>query len=195
MTARATIVQRKTKETAIEVEISLDGSGQTDIQSGLGFLDHMLDALMRHSRMDLRLVCKGDLEIDDHHTSEDCAIVLGQAINKALGPRKAIRRFGSAYAPLDKALVRAVVDLSNRPLAIVNMDFKRERIGQWATENIVHFFRSLATSMGATLHLDTLRAENDHHQAEAAFKALALALKNAVTEEADEQVPSTKGVL
>ncbi len=195
MTARATIVQRKTKETSIEVEINLDGSGQTDIQSGLGFLDHMLDALMRHSRMDLKLTCKGDLEIDDHHTSEDCAIVLGKAINKALGPRKAVRRFGSAYAPLDEALVRAVIDLSNRPLAIVNMDFKRERIGQWATENIVHFFRSLATSMGATLHLDTLRAENDHHQAEAAFKALALALKNAVTEEAYGQVPSTKGVL
>ena len=155
----------------------------------------MLGALARHARFDLELRCAGDLEIDDHHTVEDCALALGQALDQALGQRRGIARFGSAFAPLDEALARAVVDLSGRPCAVVELGLERETLGQLACENLSHFFTSLATTARMALHVDVLRGINDHHRAEAAFKATALALREAVRLEGPDQVPSTKGVL
>jgi imidazoleglycerol-phosphate dehydratase len=188
-------VSRKTAETAITVALDLDGEGRAEIESGIGFLDHMLTALARHARFDLRLSCQGDLEIDDHHTAEDCALALGQALDRALGERRGIARFGSAYAPLDEALARAVVDLSGRPCAVIELGLRREMLGELACENVAHFFTSLATTGRLALHLDVLRGGNDHHRAEAAFKAVALALRQAVRADGSDQVPSTKGVL
>jgi imidazoleglycerol-phosphate dehydratase len=195
MTPRSAAITRVTRETLIEARLNLDGRGESAIATGLGFLDHMLIALARHARIDLELSCKGDLHIDDHHTAEDCALTLGQAIDKALADRAGIARFGSAYAPLDEALCRAVVDLSGRPFAAVDLGFRRDMIGDTATENLTHFFRSLAVAARLTLHLDLVRGENDHHKAEAAFKALALALRQAFTLDASAGVPSTKGTL
>jgi imidazoleglycerol-phosphate dehydratase len=195
MSARRAAVSRKTLETAVEVELALDGTGRADVATGIGFLDHMLGALARHARFDLILKCQGDLEIDDHHTVEDCAVTLGQALDQALGERRGIARFGSAYAPLDEALARAVVDLSGRPCAIIELGLKRETLGAVACENVANFFISLATAGRMALHVDVLRGVNDHHRAEAAFKAAALALRQAVRVEGPDQVPSTKGVL
>ncbi len=155
----------------------------------------MLDALVRHARLDLALRCQGDLDIDDHHSAEDCALALGQAIDQALGERRGIRRFGHAYAPLDEALARVVVDLSGRPFAHVDLGLRRERIGEIASENLAHVFHSLAVAARMTLHVDVLSGDNDHHRAEAAFKALALALRDAVARTGTDEVPSTKGVL
>lgn len=193
--ARAATITRKTAETNIELKLVLDGSGTSWIETGIGFLDHMFTALAKHARFDLTLTCKGDLHIDDHHTAEDCALALGQALNKALGERAGIARFGSAYAPLDEALARAVVDLSGRPSPHIDLGLKREMIGTIATENITHVFHSLAVEMRASLHIDVLKGDNDHHRAEAAFKALALALRQAVGRTQFNDVPSTKGVL
>jgi imidazoleglycerol-phosphate dehydratase len=195
MNARRATVTRKTLETAIEVELVLDGAGQGEIATGIGFLDHMLGALAKHSRFDLTLKCQGDLEIDDHHTVEDCALALGQALDQALGERRGIARFGSAYAPLDEGLARAVVDLSGRPCAVIELGLARETLGALACENVGHFFASLAIAGRMALHVDVLRGANDHHRAEAAFKAAALALRQAVRVEGPDQVPSTKGVL
>jgi imidazoleglycerol phosphate dehydratase HisB len=195
MNPRQASVSRKTLETAITVELVLDGSGQSEIATSIGFLDHMLTALAKHARLDLKLSCAGDLEIDDHHTVEDCALALGQALDQALGERRGIARFGSAYAPLDEALARAVIDLSGRPCAVVELGLEREALGQLACENVPHFFASLAATGRMALHLDVLRGSNDHHRAEAAFKAAALALRQAVRVEGPDQVPSTKGVL
>ena len=192
---RAATVERKTAETSIRVHLELDGTGRARVDTGLGFLDHMLTALAKHGRLGLELSCEGDLEIDDHHTAEDCALALGQALDEALGERRGIRRFGSAYAPLDEALARAVVDLSGRPWHEVRIGFRRETVGEVATENLTHFFRSLAIAGRMALHVDLLRGENDHHRAEAAFKALALALREAVARDGSGEVPSTKGVL
>jgi imidazoleglycerol-phosphate dehydratase len=192
---RTARVERRTGETEVRVELVLDGEGQADIETGLGFLDHMLTALAKHGRLDLQLACEGDLEVDDHHTAEDCALALGSALDRALGERRGIRRFGHAYAPLDEALARVVVDLSGRPSAHVALGLRRERIGDIATENIGHVFVSLATTARMTLHVDVLKGENDHHRAEAAFKALALALRQAVALDGSGEVPSTKGVL
>lgn len=188
-------VERQTGETEVRVELVLDGEGHSDVETGLGFLDHMLASLAKHARFDLQLACEGDLEVDDHHTAEDTALALGTAIDRALGERRGIRRFGHAYAPLDEALARVVVDFSGRPSAHVDLGFRRERIGDIATENLVHFFVSLATTARMTLHVDVLKGANDHHRAEAAFKALALALRQAVTADGSAEVPSTKGVL
>jgi imidazoleglycerol-phosphate dehydratase len=193
--ARRAEVSRTTGETAITVALDLDGEGRAEVESGIGFLDHMLISLAKHARFDLRLTCQGDLEIDDHHTVEDCALALGQALDRALGERRGIARFGSAYAPLDEALARAVVDFSGRPCAVVDLGLVREMLGELACENIAHFFTSLATTGRLALHLDVLRGANDHHRAEAAFKALALALSQAVRPDGSNQVPSTKGVL
>ena len=193
--ARTGRIDRQTGETAIRVELVLDGEGQSDIETGLGFLDHMLTALARHGRFDLQLGCEGDLEVDDHHTAEDSALALGAAFDQALGDRRGIHRFGHAYAPLDEALARAVIDFSGRPSAHVDLGFKRERIGDIATENLTHFLVSLAMTARMTLHVDLIRGENDHHRAEAAFKALALALRQAVARDGGNEVPSTKGVL
>mgnify|MGYP005858641915 CR=1 FL=1 len=195
MTPRIAQASRTTKETRIEVSINLDGSGESQIDTGLGFLDHMLDALARHSGIDITLSCAGDLVIDDHHSVEDCALVLGKAIDEAMGDRAGIARFASAYAPLDEALARVVIDFSGRPFASVELDFVREMLGQVATENVTHFFESLATTMRATLHVDLIRGRNDHHKAEAAFKALALALRDATRITRGDAMPSTKGTL
>jgi imidazoleglycerol-phosphate dehydratase len=195
MSARQASVSRKTLETAITLELVLDGSGQSEVTTGIGFFDHMLAALAKHARFDLKLRCAGDLEVDDHHTVEDCALSLGQALDQALGERRGIARFGSAFAPLDEALARAVIDLSGRPCAVVDLGLTREALGQLACENVPHVFTSLATAGRLALHLDVLRGSNDHHRAEAAFKAVALALRAAVRVEGPDQVPSTKGVL
>lgn len=195
MSERRAEISRETGETSIELELKLDGSGQADIATGLGFLDHMFTALVRHARFDLRLHCRGDLEVDDHHTVEDCAIALGEAIDRALGERRGIVRFGYAYAPLDEALARVVVDLSGRPAPVVDLGLKRDMIGQVACENLHHVFVSLANRSRASIHVDVLRGENDHHRVEAAFKALALALRQAVALDGTEEIPSTKGVL
>jgi imidazoleglycerol-phosphate dehydratase len=192
---REASVERRTNETSIRVRLVLDGDGRAQVETGLGFLDHMLTSLAKHARLDLELACEGDLEIDDHHTAEDCALALGQALDRALGDRRGIRRFGHAYAPLDEALARAVVDLSGRPWPEVSLGFRRETIGEIATENLTHFFQSLAIAGRMALHVDVLRGENDHHRAEAAFKALALALRDALAEDGSGEVPSTKGVL
>lgn len=154
----------------------------------------MLTALSKHGRMDLTLSCKGDLHVDDHHSVEDCGIVLGQAVKAALGDLRGITRYGYAYAPLDESLSRAVVDISGRPFADVNLNLQRERIGNLSCEMLPHFLSSFATSAAITLHVDVLKGENDHHRAESAFKALALALRTAFKREGTD-IPSTKGVL
>ena len=195
MTSRNATIERKTNETEIGLTFELDGTGQADVQTGIGFLDHLLDALVRHGRFDLELRCKGDLQVDDHHTAEDCGLALGAAIREALGDRVGIERFGSAYAPLDEALARAVVDISGRPFAAIDLGLTRERLGELSCENIPHVLSSMATTAGLTLHVDVLRGDNDHHRAEAAFKAVALALRAAVRPSGFDDVPSTKGTI
>lgn len=187
-------MERQTAETEISVALDLDGSGRGEVATGLGFLDHMLAALAKHSGMDLTVRASGDVGVDDHHTVEDCAIMIGRALDEALGDRSGITRFGYAYAPLDESLSRAVVDLSGRPWPEISIGFTRSTIGDVATENLVHFFRSFAIEGRMALHVDTIRGDNDHHKAESAFKALALALRQAVTPRGDG-VPSTKGSL
>ena len=195
MTQRKGEIRNRTKETEVSVLLNVDGTGSAKISSGIGFLDHLLDALAKHARFDLVLSCTGDLHVDDHHTAEDCGLGLGAALKQAMGQRSGIRRFGYAYAPLDEALARAVVDFSGRPFAEVNLGLTRERLGELSSENIPHVLSSMAISAGITLHVDVLRGENDHHKAEAAFKALALALRVAVEASGFDDVPSTKGSL
>lgn len=192
--SRRAEIRRETNEVTITGFLELDGTGVFAVKTGLGFLDHMLGTLARHGRFDLELVANGDTDVDDHHTVEDCAIVLGRALDQALGERAGIARFGYSYAPLDESLCRAVVDLSGRPWPEISIDFSRDTIGDVATENIVHFLRSLAVEARMSLHVDLIRGDNDHHKAESAFKALALALRAAVSE-AGDGVPSTKGTL
>lgn len=194
MSKRQVELTRKTSETDIAVKLTLDGEGRSDIQTGIGFLDHLLSALTCHGRFDLELTCRGDLQVDDHHTAEDCALVVGSAFDQALDSRRGIARFGYTYAPLDEALARAVIDLSGRPYSSVSLDLRRDRLGELACENIGHWLSSFAVAARATLHVDVLRGENDHHKAEAAFKALALALRAAVRLETNA-VASTKGIL
>jgi len=193
---RSAIVERATRETRVRVELTL-APGPIDVKTGIGFLDHMLTSLAFHGGLSLVLSCQGDLEVDDHHSAEDCALALGTALRQALGDKAGIRRFGSAYAPLDEALARAVIDLSGRPCAVVELGLTRESIGALACENITHFVTSLANAAMATIHLDVLRGSNDHHRAEAAFKALALALREAIAVDASRgsAVPSAKGTL
>jgi len=195
MSARTATVTRATRETSIRVTLDLDGTGKTAVKTGIGFLDHLLDALGRHARLDLTLTCEGDLAVDDHHTAEDCALALGEALDRALGERRGVNRFGWALAPLDEALARAVIDLSGRPFSDVALGLRREAIGGLACENVAHLLRSLATAARMTLHVDVLKGENDHHRAEAAFKATALALRQAVARSGFDDVPSTKGTL
>ncbi len=192
---RSAQIKRTTSETDITLELELDGTGRAELETGVGFLDHLLSALTRHGRIDLSLTCRGDLDIDDHHTVEDCGIALGTAIGDALGERRGIVRFGSALAPLDEALARAVVDVSGRGGAYVDLALERDSIGAVSTENIPHFVESLARNAGITIHLDVLKGTNDHHRAEAAFKALALALREAVALTGGDEIPSTKGVI
>ncbi|KAJ9468798.1 Imidazoleglycerol-phosphate dehydratase [Diplonema papillatum] len=188
-------VVRTTKETSIHVEVTIDGTGKSEIETGIGFLDHMLEALSKHSRMDLVVKCKGDLYIDDHHSVEDCGLALGQALKAAIGEPKGIERYGYAYCPLDEALSRAVVDISGRPHASIDLGLRREMLGTLSCEMIPHFFESFATEARITLHVDVLKGTNDHHRSESAFKATAVALRKALTRDSSAGVPSTKGTL
>lgn len=192
--SRTATIERKTNETQIRVTLELDGTGKSLVSTGIGFLDHMIDAVARHGRFDIELECDGDLHVDDHHTAEDCALALGSAFDEALGERRGVVRFGHAYAPLDEALARVVIDLSGRPYHVVEMGLTRESLGGLSCENIPHFFWSFAVNARAAVHVDVLRGDNDHHRAEAAFKAFALALRAACRVDGDD-VPSTKGVL
>ncbi len=195
MNGRRVEFARKTFETDIQGSLLLDGTGRTRLDTGIGFLDHLLGALARHGRLDLELRCRGDLHVDDHHTAEDCGLVLGAAIDSALGDRAGVTRFGHAYAPLDEALARAVIDLSGRPFASIDLGLKGPMLGTLSAQMVPHVLSSLATAARMTLHVDVLRGVNDHHRAEAAFKATALALRQAVARDGGGQVPSTKGVL
>ena len=186
---------RRTRETAVDLTLTLDGSGTVRVNTGIGFYDHLLTALAFHAGFDLECSVQGDLDVDDHHTVEDTALALGRAFDAALAERTGIRRFGSAYAPLDESLARAVVDCSGRPFAQIALGLTRPSIGTLACENIGHFLSSFATAARITVHIDVLRGENDHHRAEAACKALALALREAVQRRPDAGVPSTKGTL
>ena len=192
---RTAKISRATNETEIELTLGLDGRGTSQIATGIGFLDHLLTSLSRHARFDLQLACQGDLHVDDHHTAEDCGIAIGLAIDQALGNRAGIARFGYAYAPLDEALSRAIIDLSGRPGAWIELPLRRDSLGGLSGENIPHVLSSMATAARATLHVDLIRGTNDHHSAESAFKAVALALKMAVAQTGSDMVPSTKGTL
>ncbi|HEX9449058.1 MAG TPA: imidazoleglycerol-phosphate dehydratase HisB [Dongiaceae bacterium] len=196
-TARQASVSRKTKETAISVSVDLDGSGQSMISTGIGFLDHMLDQLSRHSLIDLKVEAKGDLHIDYHHTTEDTGIAIGEAISKALGNRVGINRYGDALIPMDETLTRVALDASNRPYLIWKVTFSRPKLGEMDTELFKEWFQAFAQSAGLTLHVENLYGENNHHIVESCYKALARALRQAV--EIDprkfDAVPSTKGVL
>ena len=195
MDRREVELTRATKETDIACWLNLDGSGVAEVDTGIGFFDHMLSALAKHARFDLNLKCQGDLHIDDHHSVEDCALVVGNCLDDALGERKGMARFGCAHVPLDEALCRAVVDLSGRPYPVVDLSLTRERLGKLSCENIPHFFESLAIAGRMALHLDMLKGRNDHHRSEAAFKAVAVALRQAVARDGSSTVPSTKGAL
>ncbi len=194
MTDRIASIERVTRETDIRGRLNLDGRQKISVATGIGFLDHLLTSLAFHAGWDLDLECRGDLEIDDHHSAEDCALALGTAIDTALGSRIGIVRFGTAHAPLDEALARAVVDFSGRPWPQIDLGLQREALGGLACENVAHVLISLAMTMRAAVHVDVLRGTNDHHRAEAAFKALALALREA-TAVTGQSVPSTKGTL
>lgn len=189
-------IARKTKETDIRVALSLDGRGEGRIATGLPFLDHMLELFARHALFDLEVECKGDLEIDDHHSVEDIAICLGQAFREALGDKRGITRFGSAYVPMDETLARAVVDLSGRYYLVYRVTNTRERIGNFSTELAEHFWHSFAEQARCNLHIEVFYGRNQHHILEAVFKAAARALSAAVRMDSRiEGVPSTKGVL
>ena len=192
MTRTATVT-RKTKETDIEITVDLDGAGSTRIDTGVGFFDHLLTSLGHHSLIDLDVRCIGDLEIDDHHSVEDTAIVLGQALAEALGERSGIQRFGDATVPMDEAIATCVIDVGGRPYAVIDIPLRQARIGNLSTQNVPHALEAFARSAGFTLHL-TASGSNDHHVAEAAFKALARALRAAVAiDDRRIGVASTKG--
>ena len=190
-------ITRKTAETAISVSINLDGTGQSNSQTGVGFFDHMIDQLARHSLIDIALTGTGDLHIDDHHTVEDCGIALGQSLTRALGDKRGIRRYGHFLLAMDDAQVRCALDLSARPYLICNLPFPTAKIGTFDVELVREFFQALSTHGGITLHIDLIHGLNSHHIAEAAFKALARALRMAVEPDPrmSGQLPSTKGLL
>ncbi|MBT3991256.1 MAG: imidazoleglycerol-phosphate dehydratase HisB [Rhodospirillaceae bacterium] len=195
--ARTASVERNTKETQISVTVNLDGTGVYNVSTGIGFLDHMLEQLSRHSLMDLDVQAKGDLHIDGHHTTEDCGIAIGEAVKQALGDRAGITRYGSALCPLDEALTRAVVDCSNRPYLVWKVGFSRPKVGDFDTELFREWFQAFAQAAGLTLHVENFYGENNHHIIESSYKALARALRQAVTIDARaaDSVPSTKGTL
>ena len=194
---RKSTITRKTAETEISVEIDLDGEGRYDNRTGVGFFDHMLDQLSRHSLIDMTIRATGDLHIDDHHTVEDTGIALGQALVEALGDKRGIRRYGECHLPMDDAQVRAALDLSARPFLVWNVDLPTPKIGNFDTELVREFFQALGTNGGITLHVDALHGINSHHIAEAAFKAVARALREAVEPDPrlGDALPSTKGAL
>ena len=190
-------VKRDTKETQIRVRLNLDGSGQSRLATGIGFFDHMLDQVARHGLIDLDIEAQGDLHIDGHHTVEDVGITFGQAVARAVGDKKGLRRYGHAYVPLDEALTRVVIDLSGRPGLVQNIPFTSGMIGAFDTQLTHEFFQGFVNHAGATLHIDNLRGVNAHHQCETAFKAFARALRFAVERDARAAgtIPSTKGLL
>lgn len=194
---REAIISRRTNETDIAVTVGLDGAGRSSAASGVGFFDHMIDQLARHSLIDIELTCDGDRHIDDHHSVEDCGIALGQAVARALGDKRGIRRYGAFHLAMDDALVRAALDLSGRPYLVWNVPFPAQKIGSFDTELVREFFQAFSTHAGMTLHVDLIHGLNAHHIAEAAFKAVARALREAV--EPDPRMvgvlPSTKGAL
>ena len=194
---RSATITRKTAETDITVTVDLDGTGQYDTATGVGFFDHMLDQLVRHGPIDMTVRAVGDLHIDDHHTVEDVGIALGQAIGRAMGDKRGIRRYGSCLLPMDDALVRAALDLSGRPYLVWAVDFPTAKIGTFDTELVREFFQALASHGGITLHVERLAGINSHHIAEAAFKAVARALRDALEPDPrkGDAIPSTKGSL
>ena len=195
--ARQASVTRETNETSISVQVNLDGTGQHDMNTGVGFFDHMLDQLAKHSLMDISISAKGDLHIDDHHTVEDCGWALGQAVHEALGERRGITRYGSSNLPMDETLTTAAVDVSGRPFLVFRVDFPREKIGSFDTELVREFFQAFSQAARMTLHIENRYGENAHHIAEASFKAVARALRMACEADprASDSIPSTKGSL
>jgi len=194
---RKATIARKTNETEIAVSINLDGTGTHDMATGIGFLDHMLDQLSRHSLIDMAVSCKGDLHIDFHHTAEDVGIALGQAVLKALGDKRGIRRYASCDLPMDGTLTRAALDVSGRPFLVFRAEFSRDKVGEMDTELFREFFQAFAMNAGITLHIENFYTDNNHHLAESMFKAVARALRDAVEIDprASDRVPSTKGTL
>jgi imidazoleglycerol-phosphate dehydratase len=194
---RTATVRRDTTETKIAVTVNLDGTGAYGVATGIGFLDHMLEQLSRHSLIDLDVAVTGDLHIDQHHTTEDSALAIGEAVSQALGDRRGITRYGTAYAPMDEALTRCALDISGRPFLVWKLAFTQEKLGEWDTELVEHWFHSFAQTAGLTLHIENLYGRNNHHLVESAYKSLARALRQAV--EIDprkaDAVPSTKGTL
>ena len=194
---RTAELKRKTNETEIEVSVNLDGTGQYQIATGIGFLDHMLDQLSKHSLIDIDVKAKGDLHIDFHHTAEDVGIALGEAIKRALGDKKGIRRYASSDLPMDGTLTRVALDVSGRPFLVWKVEFTRDKVGDMDTELFREWFQAFAMNAGITLHVETFYGDNNHHVAESAFKALARALRDAVEIDprASNVIPSTKGTL
>jgi len=195
--ARRATITRRTKETAITASVDLDGTGAYEIATGVGFLDHMIEQLARHSLIDITLKAKGDLHIDQHHTTEDSGIVLGQAVARALGDKKGIARYGAAYLPMDETLTRVALDVSGRPFLMWKVAFTRSKVGDMDTELFREWFQAFAQHAGLTLHVETLYGENSHHIAETCYKALARALRQAIAVDERQlgRVPSTKGQL
>ena len=194
---RKASVKRTTKETDVQVAVDLDGTGAASIATGIGFLDHMLDLLARHSRVDINVKAKGDLHIDHHHTTEDVGIALGQAVKEALGDMKGIARYADVHVPMDEALTRVAIDISGRPVLVFKVEFGRDKVGPFDTELVQEWFQAFAMNAAVTLHVATLHGGNDHHIAESCFKGLARALRAAVAIDprAAHEVPSTKGTL
>jgi len=194
---RKASIRRSTKETDVEVVVDLDGAGAASISTGIGFLDHMLELLARHSRIDLTVKAKGDLHIDQHHTTEDIGIALGQAVKQALGDMKGLTRYADVHVPMDEALTRVALDVSGRPFLVFNAEFVRDKVGSFDTELVQEWFQAFAMNSGVTLHVATLYSTNDHHIAESCFKGLVRALRVAlaIDPRAANEVPSTKGSL
>ena len=194
---RKASVTRKTKETEVEVAVDLDGAGLSSVSTGIGFLDHMLDLLARHSRIDITVKAKGDLHIDHHHTTEDVGIALGQAVKQALGDMKGITRYADVHVPMDETLTRVAIDISGRPVLVFRVEFPRDKIGEFDVDLVREFFQAFTTNAGVTLHVETLYGDNSHHVAESCFKGLARALRAAVALDpaAKNEIPSTKGSL
>jgi imidazoleglycerol-phosphate dehydratase len=194
---RTATIARNTSETKIDVTVDLDGSGAYDVSTGIGFFDHMLEQLSRHSLIDMTVRTEGDLHIDQHHTVEDTGLAIGEAVAKALGEKRGIRRYAEALSPMDETLTRVAIDISGRPFLVWKAEFSQKRLGEMDTEMFEHFFHSFAQTAGVTLHIETLYGQNNHHIAESAFKGLARALRQAV--EIDprkaDAIPSTKGTL
>ena len=194
---RRAAVERRTRETAVSASVDLDGDGRCEVATGIGYLDHMVEQLSRHSLIDVTLKAQGDLHVDSHHTAEDSAIVLGEAVSRALGDRQGIRRFGEALSAMDEALTRVVIDVSGRPFVVWKVGFSQARLGELDTELVSHWFYSFAVHAGLTLHVETLYGSNNHHICESCFKGLARALRGAI--EIDprkaDAIPSTKGLL